>query len=230
MRKINTEGISITGDNNELKRDIKAFIKRMLTSKELRGKDTLLLCDAQNIRRYWTWLQDTQISQEGVFFGAESPQLMPKLRVVRVRQDGETPEWYALHDTEKQKVKLFDNLMELEQISVATEGLFNSDSNERIFLSIGKKSNTMPKEKRDFSKRDKPQLHWSNPAILELTVACIQPGDKPEHWAILTHELRRMALQYKDTLARPIVLHLAAQMADYVLMVSEEDERIILTS
>jgi hypothetical protein len=39
-----------------------------------------------------------------------------------------------------------------------------------------------------------------------------------------------MALQYKDTLARPIVLHLAAQMADYVLMVSEEDERIILTS
>ena len=230
LRKINTEGISITGDNNELKREIKAFIKRMLTSKELRGKDTLLLCDAQNIRRYWTWLQDTQISQEGVFFGTESPQLMPKLRVVRVRQDGETPEWYALHNTKKQKVKLFDNLVELEQISVATEGLFYLDNNERIFLSIGEKSNTMPKEKLDFSKLDKPQLHWSNPAILELTVACIQPGDKPEHWAILTHELRQMALQYKDTLARPIVLHLAAQMADYVLMVSEEDERIILTS
>lgn len=230
LRKINTEGISITGDNNELKREIKAFIKRMLTSKELRGKDTLLLCDAQNIRRYWTWLQDTQISQEGVFFGTESPQLMPKLRVVRVRQDGETPEWYALHNTKKQKVKLFDNLVELEQISVATEGLFYLDNNERIFLSIGEKSNTMPKEKLDFSKLDKPQLHWSNPAILELTVACIQPGDKPEHWAILTHELRRMALQYKDTLARPIVLHLAAQIADYVLMVSEEDERIILTS
>ena len=230
LRKINTEGISITGDNNELKREIKAFIKRMLTSKELRGKDTLLLCDAQNIRRYWTWLQDTQISQEGVVFGTESPQLMPKLRVVRVRQGGETPEWYALHNTKKQKVKLFDNLVELEQISVATEGLFYLDNNERIFLSIGEKSNTMPKEKLDFSKLDKPQLHWSNPAILELTVACIQPGDKPEHWAILTHELRRMALQYKDTLARPIVLHLAAQMADYVLMVSEEDERIILTS
>ncbi|WP_414623741.1 RNaseH domain-containing protein [Calothrix sp. CCY 0018] len=230
LRKINTEGISITGDNNELKREIKGFLKRMLQSKELRGKDTLLLCDAQNIRRYWTWLQDKQISQEGVVFGTESPQLMPKLSVVRVRQDGETPEWYALHNTKKQKVKLFDNLVELEQISVATEGLFYLDNNERIFLSIGEKSNTMPKEKLDFSKFDKPQLHWSNPAILELTVACIQPGDKPEHWAILTHELRRMALQYKDTLARPIVLHLAAQMADYVLMVSEEDERIILTS
>jgi hypothetical protein len=147
---------------------------------------------------------------------------MPKLRVVRVRQDGETPEWYALHDQEKQKVKLFDNLLELEQISVATEGLFNTNSNERIFLSIGQKSNTMPKEKRDFSKLDKPQLHWSNPAILELVVACIQPKDEPWHWAVLTHELRRMALQYKDTLARPIVLHLAAQMGDYVLMVDED--------
>jgi len=222
LRKINKKGISITGDSNELKKEIKGFVKRMLQSKELRGKDTLLLCDAQNIRRYWTWLQDTQISQDGIVFGTESPQLMPKLRVVRVRQGGETPEWYALHDNKKQKMKLFDNLVELEQISVATEGLFNTDSNERIFLSIGEKSNTMPKEKLDFSKLDKPQLHWSNPAILELAVACIQPGDDPRHWAVLTHELRRMALQYKDTLARPIVLHLAAQMADYVLMVDED--------
>lgn len=223
LRQINTKGKSITGDSNELKKEIKGLIKRMLQSKELRGKDTLLLCDAQNIRRYWSWLQDTQISQDGIVFGTESPQLMPKLRVVRVRQDGETPEWYALHDKEKQKVKLFDNLAELEQISVATEGLFNTDSNERIFLSIGQKSNTMPKEKLDFSKFDKPQLHWSNPAILELVVACIQPEDEPWHWVVLTHELRRMALQYKDTLARPIVLHLAAQMADYVLMVDEDE-------
>lgn len=222
LRQINTKGTSITGDNNELKKEIKGFIKRMLQTKELRGKDTLLFCDAQNIRRYWAWLQDTQISQEGIVFGTESPQMMPKVRVVRVRQNGETPEWYALHDKEKQKVKLFDNLMELEQISVATEGLFKTDSNERIFLSIGQKSNTMPKEKLDFSKFHKPQLHWSNPAILELVVACIQPEDEPWHWAVLTHELRRMALQYKDTLARPIVLHLAAQMADYVLMVDED--------
>lgn len=222
LRKINQEGKSITGDNNELKKEIKGFIKRMLQSKELRGKDTLLICDAQNIRRYWTWLQDKQISQEGVVFATEPPQLIPKLRVVRVRQDGETPEWYALHDKAKQEVKLFDDLVELEQISVATEGLFYTDSNKRIFLSIGKKSNTMPKEKLDFSKLDKPQLNWSNPAILELTVACIQPGDEPEDWAILTHELRRMALQYKDTLARPIVLHLASQMAGYVLMVDED--------
>jgi hypothetical protein len=222
LRKINLKGTSITGDNNELKKEIKGFIKRMLQTKELRGKDTLLLCDAQNIRRYWTWLQDTQISQEGIVFGIESPQMMPKIRVVRVRQDGETPEWYALHEQEKQEIKLFNNLMEIEQISVATEGLFNTDSNERIFLSIGQKSNTMPKEKLDFSKFDKPQLPWSNPAILELVVACIQPEDEPCHWAVLTHELRRMALQYKDTLARPIVLHLAAQMADYVLMVDED--------
>lgn len=222
LRQINTKGKSITGDSNELKKEIKGFIKRMLQSKELRGKDTLLLCDAQNIRRYWTWLQDTQISNDGIVFGTESPQMMPKLRVVRVRQDGETPEWYALHNREKQKVKLFDNLVELEQISVATEGLFNTDSNERIFLSIGQKSNTMPKEKLDFSKFDKPQLHWSNPAIIELVVACIQPEDEPWHWAVLTHELRSYALQYKDTLARPIVLHLAAQMADYVLMVDED--------
>ncbi|MHC0068317.1 pPIWI_RE module domain-containing protein [Nostoc sp. UIC 10890] len=222
LRKINLKGTSITGDNNDLKKEIKGFIKRMLQTKELRGKDTLLLCDAQNIRRYWTWLQDKEISQDGILFGTESPQMMPKLRVVRVRQDGETPEWYALHDQEKQKAKLFENLVELEQISVATEGLFNTDSNERIFLSIGQKSNTMPKEKLDFSKFDKPQLHWSNPAILELVVAYIQPEDDPWHWAVLTHELRRMALQYKDTLARPIVLHLGAQMGDYVLMVDED--------
>ncbi|MHC5826035.1 MAG: RNaseH domain-containing protein, partial [Nostoc sp.] len=54
LKKINTKGTSITGDRNELKKEIKGFIKRMLQTKELRGKDTLLLCDAQNIRRYWT--------------------------------------------------------------------------------------------------------------------------------------------------------------------------------
>lgn len=220
LRKINTKGKSITGDKSN---EIKGFIRRMLQEKELRGKDTLLLCDAQNIRFYWQWLQDKQILKNGIFFGTESPQMMPKLRVVRVRQDEETAEWYALHNNKKQKVKLFDKLIEIEQVSVATEGLFKTESNERIFLSIGQKSNTMPKEKLDFSKFDKPQLHWSNPGILELVVACVQQEDEPWHWAVVTHELRRMALQYKDTLARPIVLHLAQQMADYVLMVDEDE-------
>ena len=223
LRKINTKGKSITGDRSN---EIKGFIRRMLQEKELRGKDTLLLCDAQNIRYYWQWLQDTQISKNGIFFGTESPQLMPKLRVVWVRQDEETAEWYALHNNKKQKVKLFNELVEIEQVSVATEGLFKTESNERIFLSIGEKSNTMPKEKIDFSKFDKPQLYWSNPGILELVAACIQPEDKPWYWAVVAHELRRMALQYKDTLARPIVLHLAEQMADYVLMLDEDESEV----
>ncbi|NEO36911.1 MAG: RNAseH domain-containing protein [Moorea sp. SIOASIH] len=220
--KLNKLGKSITGDNKQKSSEIKRFIRRMLQSKELRGKDTLLLCDAQNIRRYWKWLQDSEISPEGLVFGAESPQLIPNLRVVRVREDEETPNWYALHDTDKQKVKLFDDLVDLETLATSTSGLFYTESNDRIFLSIGEKHPTMSNISHYSSKSKEPQKNWTHPQIVELTVACIQPGDKPEHWAIVTHQLRQMALQYKSPLSRPIVLHLAAQMADYVLMVDEE--------
>ncbi|AOW98997.1 hypothetical protein BJP34_05645 [Moorena producens PAL-8-15-08-1] len=220
--KLNKLGKSITGDDKQKSSEIKRFIRGMLQRKELRGKDTLLLCDAQNLRRYWKWLQDSEISQEGLVFGLESPQLIPNLRVVRVREDEESPNWYALHDTDKQKVKLFYDLVDLEKLATSTYGLFDTKSNDRIFLSIGEKASTMSKISHDSSKFKKPKENWTHPQIVELTVACIQPGDKPEHWAIVTHELRQMALQYNSPLARPIVLHLAAQMPDYVLMVDEE--------
>ncbi|MGF1488823.1 MAG: RNaseH domain-containing protein [Prochloraceae cyanobacterium] len=221
LRKINTNKAEDILEERE--NEIKAFIKRSLQSKELRNKDVLLFCDAQNIRRYWQWLQDTKISKKGIVFNTESPQLSKGLRIIRVRNENETPQWYGLHDKNKQLFQLFNEYIELEKTSTNTDGLFINKKNDRLFLSIGKKSPTMTQTKITESKLDKPETLRSYAGILELVIANIQPSDRPEDWAIIAHRLRKMALQYKNTLQVPVVLHLAEKMTEYVLSIDEDE-------
>jgi len=57
---------------------------------------------------------------------------------------------------------------------------------------------------------------WNHRA-LELTVAAIQPGDHPEDWAGLTHQLRWAATHYDNALSWPWPLMVAKHLAEYLM-------------
>ena len=54
-----------------------------------------------------------------------------------------------------------------------------------------------------------PDAQASNPQLVELTVAAIQPGDEAWAWAALAHELRTAASHHEEPLTLPLPLHLA---------------------
>lgn len=213
LTRINQEGEGLTNDDKG-KAKIRTFIQQTLNKKELRGKPTLLYCQAQNIRQQWTWLQDTQISVNGLSFAErENPVFedFPNLRVLRLRSGNETPEWYG---------------MDGEKVSGFITGLFKNPDNDRVFYSIGNKSITMSDIPKDLSRINKPEKAWAHPSIVEIAIGYYQEDDKDNllDLAAIAHESRKGVLQYEDFLEVPRVLHYAKQMADYVLMLDDDDE------
>ena len=183
--------------------------------------DTLLLCHAQNLRSAWSWLANKHITLDKIAFGKEKPEVITHfkgLRIVRVRdsQSHETPEWYAQKGDEKGWC----------------EGIFAMG--QRVFASTYNKPKQfqVPKDlsRVSYSKTTKgkplppsPDTYFKNPGLVEVTVACIQPGDDIQPWAFLAHELRHLALNYDEALKLPLPLHLAKQMEEYVLLIDNEE-------
>ncbi|MFB2879919.1 pPIWI_RE module domain-containing protein [Floridanema aerugineum] len=212
LTRINKEGSCLKNDNKG-KATIRTFIQETLNRNELREKPTILYCHAQNIRQAWTWLKDPQISDQGLSFAElENPvfEQFPGLRVIRLRSGDETPEWFGIDG---------------ENVSGFITGLFQNPDNERVFYSIGKKTATMMKDNQ-YSRIKKPEKHWVHPSIVEITIGYCQENDKNNllELAAIAHESRHGVLQYEDFLEVPRVLHYAKQMADYVLMLSDDDD------
>ncbi|MEU9942641.1 RNaseH domain-containing protein, partial [Streptomyces lavendulae] len=69
----------------------------------------------------------------------------------------------------------------------------------------------------------RPKANAWNPELLELTVACLQPGDDPEAWAAVVHQQRICDDDYRDVLGLPLVLHLARLTDEYALPHDEDD-------
>lgn len=194
------------------------FIQKKLENDVLALGETLLICHAHNLRRTWTWLQDGKITIDNIAFGKEPPEPIDDewegLRIVRVRssQSHETPEWYGLK----------------EDAQGFSKGLFKIG--QRVFASTYQKPVQFKKISPRLSKASSwttrtgegrqpaPKSYAWNPAMYELTVACIQPGDDPVTWAALTHELRNTASHYNESTALPLPLHLAKLVEEYVLL------------
>ena len=203
------------------------FIQQKLTSDVLPLGDTLLLCHAQNLRSAWKWLTNGNIATDMLAFGKEkqrSIQDLKGLRIVRARdsQSHETPEWYAQNEV----------LAEKDKEQGWSEGIFQMG--ERVFASTYNKPKqfqvpvNLSKVSSSTSKRGKaleasPKTAFRNPGLIELTVACIQPGDEVFPWAAITHKLRHIALQYDEALRLPLPLHLAKQIEEYVLLIENEE-------
>lgn len=178
--------------------------------------DTILFCDAQNMRMTWKWLTNENIT-------TTLPQELKrheKLRIVRLRTDiHEIPEWYA--QSEKGTYGF-------------SQGIFSIGDNGHVFASVQEKPPTATKLSKDQSKvlsRTKvdkktktlaeiypnPGTAAWNPNIEEITVACHNPTDATM-CAIVTNELRhQFASHFRAPTILPHPLHLASLLDEYIL-------------
>lgn len=208
-----------TGKRKAIQKSITDFLFHVLQSREIRRNQCLLAFDAGNFRQSLSWLQNKNLIRDALQIGEGSPVTPSNLRIVRVRQGGEIADWYGIDSRIESSIRIFDKLKKLPQVSEMVQGLFWNEMNDRVFLSIPKKSSSMTSIKGGQSKLDRPETSWSSPQAVELTMAYLQPGDDPVHWASLTHHLRSYSLVYNDALIFPIMLDLAEQAGDYALLI-----------
>ena len=189
--------------------------------------DTLLLCHAQNLRSTWSWLTDGKITCDKIAFGHEKlldiSRFSKKLRIVRVRDSlgYETPEWYAPNQNEQGFTKGIFQMG--ERVFGST---YNTPKQFKLNRNLSKVSpwTTIDREtKQEFTHQPLPNKYYWNPGLIELTVACIQPGDDIWSWAMVAHELRHIALHHDEPLKLPLTLHLAKVMEDYMLLIQNDD-------
>lgn len=74
------------------------------------------------------------------------------------------------------------------------------------------------------SKIKNPEKDWKHPSIVEITIGYCQEGDNLLKLAAIAHESRHGVLQYEGFLEKPRVLHYAEQIAEYVLMLDDDDQ------
>jgi hypothetical protein len=63
----------------------------------------------------------------------------------------------------------------------------------------------------------RPGARVWNHQLVELAVVGLQPGDDPEAWAALAHDLRRAALHHAGPTTLPWPLHLAQLVGEYIV-------------
>jgi len=202
--------------------EITRFIKETIDEVVGTFPDVLMLTHAQNLRSGWKAISNGQLKLDLLGFGAEDPQLIakyPGLRHIRVRTaDGnETPECFGVSDVEPgQPLGLWRYVF---------DRVFGSTGSKPISASnaIKSVSKIAPYEHKDEMRAPKANAHVWNQQFIELLVAAVQPGDMPDHWAALAHDLR-WATPYSDvTTTLPWPLHLAAQVDEYLLPTKIDD-------
>ncbi|MFH9424983.1 pPIWI_RE module domain-containing protein [Streptomyces sp. NPDC017529] len=203
---------------------------------QLRGRPTLLLVGAGNLRQCWPRLRNGALARDMLGFGAEPDQPLrvhgEDLRAVLVRDANgrfEVAEWYA-HDGP-------------EKIGFSEGVWASAEPENRVFASTAGTPHTVAKLPKGLRKlvptKECPtapgKTAW-NPAQLEVTVlGCLSEKaladsgregvipDRPAEWATLVHQLR-----YHDDyppLARPLPLHLAYLAGQYVLPLVDAEQQ-----
>ncbi len=190
--------------------------------------DTILFCDAHNLRsQWWQWLQNEHITQALPPFFEQ----FPKVRIVRVRKGiQELPEWFARE--------------EMKQYGLS-QGVFALKENNHVFACVqakpatAKQSNqtskvsSRTKEKRtgELVKVDpEPGSYAWNPGIVEMTVSCADASDAFMS-AVVGNELRaQFAPQSAAPTLLPLPLHLASLLDEYVLPLRKGQQVYTATS
>ncbi|AHH95966.1 hypothetical protein GCM10010174_50920 [Kutzneria viridogrisea] len=207
------------------------FLHRVLSSEHVRGRPTVLLVDAQNIRFLWTWVQDGRVERDLIRTGlAPAGRPNPWLRLVRLRtgDQQETPQWWGLASS--------------EGVNGLPANLWESGGQEddRVFYSTTPKASTAQSSAVEAHKLNRRKLRkgeragqWTidvdqpawNPDLVEIAVlSChLGDGDDPHALAMAVHQLRQ-APDYRDALRRPLPLHLAQKAQEYILPMRKADE------
>jgi hypothetical protein len=195
--------------------DVTRFIKEVVSETVATYPDTLLLTHAQNLRGAWNAINNTQVQLDSINFGGEPEPIakFPGLRHVRVRTSdgGETPQCYGVADDDTgQPQGLWQFLLPRLYGSTAAKPATATGALMHI-------SKIAPYAYKETDLDPNPRKQVWNPQLVELFVAAVQDGDRPEVWAALAHDLRRAAPYVKDTTILPWPLHLATQIEEYLL-------------
>lgn len=202
-----------------------------LTLQQLRGRPTLLLVDATNLRYRWSWFKDDALEPDR--FSTGVPMALSafdkQLRVVRVRSDAgrdETPMWWGLDSTKP------------EDLAGYSKGLWeahDATSENRVFLSTADKNPNLNSLRKDIRKLTRngeippsPDKPAPGPKLLEITVAGLAKTDAgPEKsavdWATFVHQ-QRFTPDYPTGLSLPYVLKLCSKAADFAYPEERSDE------
>jgi hypothetical protein len=203
--------------------EITAFFHEILTQDLDAGEPLLLLTAAQNCRPGWKFLNNPELTADTLRFGSRAAQPIaefPGFRHVRVRTDdgNETPEGYAVNETEKGHAGALWKTAHRIWFSTA-------DKPPTASGTVRYSSMVESTEKRDGSIRTaQPGARVWNHQLLEVAAVSLQAGDDAEAWAALTHDLRWAAPHYAHVTILPWPLHLAQQMGEYIIPVQMIEE------
>ncbi|BCY13184.1 pPIWI_RE module domain-containing protein [Actinoplanes sp. L3-i22] len=191
------------------------FVKDTIDEVIASFPDTLLLTQAQNLRGPWKALTNRQLELDSLVFGTTKVPMkeLLGLRHVRVRtvEGGETPECYGVAGNDTgQPGGLWRYLV---------DRLYGSTTGKPVTQTSALKgaSKVIAGEHQGKPTAPRPQGNVWNAQFVELFVAGLQDGDRPEHWAALAHDLRNGAPYVRDATILPWPLHLAYQIEEYLL-------------
>ncbi|GAA0917264.1 pPIWI_RE module domain-containing protein [Streptomyces thermoalcalitolerans] len=223
-------------DSAEQSAIMAAFVKKTLA--QLRSTPTLVLVHAQDVRKRWSWLRNEGLEQDRLGVDGSPVQRIglygKHVRVVRVADGSrdETAEFWA------EREELSPELAGKQRggIAMGLWRLGDGEDSNRVFYSTSGKLGTQSKLTNDDAKLTphvnasganayRPTANAWNPNLLELTVACLQPGDDAEAWAAFVHQ-QRFSEDYqagREGLTLPLILHLARLADDYALPHETED-------
>ncbi|HVB22600.1 MAG TPA: DUF3962 domain-containing protein [Ktedonobacteraceae bacterium] len=192
--------------------------------------DTLLFCDAENLRGSWKWLTNEKFTKKL----PKELERYTQLRIVRLRTaNHEIPEWYA--QSEKDPYG-------------SARGVFSIGDSEHVFASIQDKPPTAMNLSKDQSKvlqkkgdkeyDPRPNKTAWNPGIGEMAISCMNPDDALMCAVVATELRHHFASHFGSPTTLPLPLHLAALMKEYALPLakpakgigseqSDDDEQIL---
>lgn len=123
------------------------------------------------------------------------------IRIIRVRANEEVPDYLSE-----------------ENCYGSTRSLTGIFKYEDIFWSVA----PSPKDKLFLNSRNRiskvthPTKECKKPDMVELYPIYLKKADNPAEWVYLTHFLRKVAHQYRETLRMPLPLHLALKLEEYM--------------
>ncbi|PWV54844.1 pPIWI_RE module domain-containing protein [Nocardiopsis sp. L17-MgMaSL7] len=212
------------GTREERRRKTNALLRPLIA--QLKGRPSLLMTHAQNLRDSWTWLRNGDLERDRIWLddgeeGLPIHQWGRGLRLLRVRDSGgdETPQWYGTdgrHGLPPGIRPVLDGLDQRVFYSSADKALTARNSAIGA-VKDGTRTNANGNVVSDTN------TDANNPNLLEITVLARQKGEEPDvpkEWAACAHQLR-YAPDIKAPLALPYPLHMAKLAVEYVLPTAE---------
>ncbi|MCT2584650.1 pPIWI_RE module domain-containing protein [Actinophytocola gossypii] len=203
---------------------VAAFVQNILYT--MRGTPTLVVTHAQNTRNRWPWLKNPGLLPDRIQLGNGPAQRIKmfgqNLRIARVATNDrdETPQWWAPKNKESGGI---------------SKGLWKPDGNysNRVFYSTSSKpgTHTLSVESTKLTHRInsknqeeiRPGKNAWNPELLEITMLGFSDDIEAEYGAMFLHQ-QRLAEDYRDALALPLIQHVAELTSQYGLPHDDEPD------